>query len=140
LASDLDLDRLKGILVDSGKGVQLCPARDQVKTIDELSAVFDVALAMAKAWTEGLEAVGEVLAASGRGSDDPYLWAAVKFLSTKLPETDPDAVAWTGLVRSRRGVTSAVRQVATAAARAEAENRQRSLFDVFEFDPEGMAE
>ena len=140
LASDLDLERLKGILIDSGKGVRLCPARDHAKAIDESSAVVDVALAMAKAWTDGLDAVGEILTASGRGSDDPYLWAAMKFLSTKLPETDPDAMAWTGLVRSRSGVTSAVRQVATATARAEAEKRQRSLFDVFELDPEGIAE
>jgi adenine-specific DNA methylase len=138
LASDLDLERLKGILIDSGKGVRLCPARDHVKTIDDSTAVVDVALAMAKAWSEGLDAVGEILAASGRGTDDPYLWAAMKFLSTKLPETDPDGMAWTGLVRSKSGVTSAVRQVATAAAHTEAQNKQRSLFDVAEMDEQGI--
>jgi hypothetical protein len=84
---------------------------------------------MAQAWTEGLDAVGEVLAASGRGVDDPYLWAAMGFLSSRLAEADPDAMAWTGLVRSKTGVGSAVRQVAVAAARAEAQSRQQTLFD-----------
>ena len=94
-------------------------AREQEIGIDEATHVVDVAFAMAKAWHEGLDAVASVVAASGRDMADPYLWAAMGFLSSRLPEGDPDAMAWTGLVRSKSGVGSAVRQVATAAARAE---------------------
>ena len=129
LASDLDWDRLKGILVDDGKGVRFAFAKEYKYSLSNVSQVIDVALAMAQAWTEGLDAVGEVLAASGRGVDDPYLWAAMGFLSSRLAEADPDAMAWTGLVRSKTGVGSAVRQVAVAAARAEAQSRQQTLFD-----------
>jgi len=129
LASDLDWDRLKGILVDDGKGVRFSYAKEYKHGLSTESQVIDVALAMAQAWNEGLDAVGEVLAASERGVDDPYLWAAMGFLSSRLPEADPDAMAWTGLVRSKTGVGSAVRQVAVAAAQAEAQGKQRTLFD-----------
>ena len=129
LASDLDWDRLKGILVDDGKGVRFSFAKEYKHNLSTESQVIDVALAMAQAWTQGLDSVGEVLAASGRGIDDPYLWAAMGFLSSRMPEADPDAMAWTGLVRSKTGVGSAVRQVAVAVAQAEAQDKQRTLFD-----------
>jgi len=109
----------------------------QIKAqIDETSSVLDVAMAMAMAWPEGLDSVGEVLAASRRSLGDSYLWAAMAFLSSKLPEADPDAVAWTGLVRSKRGIGVVAREVATARKRADhqadAKLRQGSLFDVRE--------
>lgn len=129
LATDLDMDQLRGILTEDGKGYRLAFAREGEERIDEMSEVVDVALAMARAWLNGLDAVGEVMAASGRGTDDPYLWAAIGVLSTWLPEADPDAVAWTGLVRSKAAVSSAVRQVVVAAAKAEAQQKQRTLFD-----------
>jgi adenine-specific DNA methylase len=139
LASDLDMDQLKGILVDTGKGFRLTFAREHEFQVTDTSEVIDVALAMARAWPNGLDAVGEVMAASGRGMDDPYLWAAMGFLSTRLPDADSDAVAWTGLVRSKTGVSSAIRQVAVAAARAQAQakNKQRTLFDLVDFDQKG---
>jgi len=139
LASDLDWDRLKGVLVDDGKGVRFSFAKEYKHSLSIESQVIDAALAMAQAWTEGLDAVGEVLAASGRGIDDPYLWAAMGFLSSRLPEADPDAMAWTGLVRSRTGVGSAVRQVAVAAAKAKVQGKQQTLFDSTDA-PEGGAE
>jgi adenine-specific DNA methylase len=137
LASDLDMDQLKGILVDSGKGFRLTFAGEHELQVTDTSEVIDVALAMARAWPNGLDAVGEVVAASARGTDDPYLWAAIGFLSTRLPDADPDAVAWTGLVRSKTGVSSAVRQVAVAAAQAKAQNTQRTLFDSVDIDDKG---
>jgi hypothetical protein len=140
LASDLEMDQLHGILVDQSKGFRFAYAREQDVQVNETSEVVVVALAMARAWPSGLDAVGEVLAASQRGMDDPYLWAAMGFLSSKLPEADPDAMAWTGLVRSKTGVGSAVRQVRTAAAQAEQMNKQRSLFDVVDVESERTAE
>jgi len=136
LASDLDMETLKGVLREADKGVHLSSAKDFKARIDETSSVIDVAMAMAKAWPEGLDAVGEVLAASQRSVDEPYLWAAMAFLSSKLPEADPDAVAWTGLVRNKRGIGTATRDIATAKKRSdegvEAQFRQNSLFDVVE--------
>ncbi|MEP7191250.1 MAG: DUF1156 domain-containing protein [Actinomycetota bacterium] len=142
LASDLDLDALKGVLVEADKGVRLSPATGHKGEIDATSAVVDVALAMAKAWPEGLDAVGEVLAASQRSLDDPYLWAAMGFLSSKLPEADPDAVAWTGLVRAKRGIGAATREVVTNKKRADEEaddlSRQGNLFEQLDLKVEGQ--
>ena len=66
-------------------------------------------MAMAKAWPEGLDAVAEVLVATGRDEADDYLWAAIGYLSSLLPEADPDAVAWTSLVRGRSGIGTVTR-------------------------------
>jgi hypothetical protein len=134
------MDDIKGILTDDGKGFRLAYAREQEIGIDEATHVIDVALAMAKAWHEGLDVVASVVSTSQRDMDDPYLWAAIGFLSSRLPEGDLDAMAWTGLVRNKSGVGSAVRQIATSLAHAEAQNSQRSLFDVLEMDSEGTVE
>ena len=129
------------MLVDADKGVRLSPAKDFKGQVDETSAVIDVAMAMANAWPEGLDLVGEVLAASQRSLDDPYLWAAMAFLASKLAEADTDAVAWTGLVRSKRGIGTVARGVAMAKKRSEDEAsarlRQRTLFEVMD---EGVEE
>jgi putative DNA methylase len=136
LASDLEMEMLKGVLSDTEKGVRFDAAGDFKGEVSETSAVIDVALAMAKAWPEGLDVVGEVLAASQRSLDDPYLWAAMAFLSSKLPEADPDAVAWTGLVRNKRGIGTATRELVTAKKRADEETdarlRQGNLFDAMD--------
>jgi putative DNA methylase len=133
LASDLEMDVLKGILSEVGKGVRLLFAEEFTGGVKETSAVIDVALAMAKAWPEGLDAVGDVLAASQRSLNDPYLWAAMTFLSSKLMEADPDAIAWTGLVRNKRGIGTTARALVSARQRAEEEaesrHRQGTLFE-----------
>ena len=114
LSADLEVEGLKGVLSDADKGVRLTFSKDYVDTTDETSSVIDVALAMSKAWPQGLDEVAEVLAESRRAADDPYLWAAMGFLSSRLPEADPDAIAWTGLVRSKKGLNTATRAVVTA--------------------------
>jgi putative DNA methylase len=129
LASDLELDSLKGVLVDDGKGVRLSQGREYKGPVKDTSAVIDVALAMAAARSEGLDAVADALAASGRSLDDPYLWAAMGFLSSRLPEADPDAMAWTGLVRDRKGIGSVTRQVVTARKHADELATAPTLFD-----------
>jgi hypothetical protein len=60
-----------------------------------------------------MKAIGEVLASAER-QDDPFLWAAVTFLSERFPESDPDAMAWTKILRNRIGVMSAAKAVAAA--------------------------
>jgi hypothetical protein len=54
--------------------------------------------------------MGEVLAQSGR-ADDAYLWAAVKFLADRLPDSDPDAIAFTRVLRARDGIATAAEAV-----------------------------
>jgi len=103
-------------------------------TLTETSATIDVAMAMAKAWPDGLDAVVDVLVATGRDTADNYLWAAIGYLSSLLPEADPDAIAWTSLMRGRGGIGAVTRGVVTARREAaelrDAESRQDALFDV----------
>lgn len=131
LTSDLAMDELKGILTDADKGVRFAPAKDWKGTVSPTSSVIDVAIAMAKAWPDGLDEVAQVLAAAGRDEDDAYLWATLGYLSSLLPDADPDAIAWTSLVRGRRGIGNVARGVVSARrVSEEAKNRQGSLFDI----------
>jgi putative DNA methylase len=134
LAADLTLDALKGVLADVDKGVRLAHAKDWKGVLTNTSSTIDVAMAMAKAWPEGLDAVADVLVVTGRDAEDHYLWAALGYLSSLLPEADPDAVAWTSLVRGRRGLGAVTRGVVSARQEAdkvkEAKSRQGSLFDL----------
>lgn len=131
LAADLTMEELRGVLSEADKGVRLVPAKDWKGTVTETSSVIDVAMAMARAWASGLDDVAQVLAAAQRDEDDAYLWAALGYLSSLLPEGDPDAVAWTSLVRARRGIGSVARGVILAQREAdEARDNQRSLFDI----------
>ncbi len=135
MVSDIALPEINGILRegDGGKGVRLAFGREATRPIDETSAVIDVALAMARAWPEGLNAVAQILAGSGRDSEDPHLWAAIGFLSARLPEADPDVQAWNGTVRGRRTVASATlgvvkEQLARATTKKRSDDQMR-LFD-----------
>lgn len=131
LAADLTLEELKGVLSEAEKGVRLAPAKDWKGQVTESSSVIDVAMAMAKAWPSGLDDVALVLAVAGRDEDDAYLWATVGYLSSLLAEADPDAVAWTALVRARRGIGNVTRGVVLAQREAdEFKARQGDLFDV----------
>ena len=135
MVSDIALTEINDILRegDGGKGVRLAFGREARGPIDETSAVIDVALAMARAWPEGLNAVAEILASSGRDSEDPHLWAAIGFLSALLPEADPDVQAWNGIVRGRRTVASAtlgvVREHTARAAKRKQSDDQMRLFE-----------
>jgi len=119
LAADLTTDDLKGVLSEADRGVRLAPAKDWKGTVAPTSWVVNVAMAMAKAWPDGLDEVAQVLVAAGRDADNAYLWAALGYLSSLLPEADPDAVAWTSLVRARRGIGNVARGVASARREAD---------------------
>lgn len=133
LASDMDVSAIRDLVPDNTKGCQFVSAKNFKTTLTSESPVIDVALAMAKVWPDGLDAVGEVLTAAGRQEDDSFLWAAISFLADRLPDADTDAIAWTGMLRSRKGVQAAARGVTAAREAAgrekESVESQPTLFD-----------
>ncbi|MFD3561892.1 hypothetical protein ACFWVU_19720 [Streptomyces sp. NPDC058686] len=112
LASSLDLAAIRDLVPDADKGVRFIAARDYKGKIDGDSTVIDVALALAAASEDGLQAMGQVLADAEHAADDTFLWAAVQFLADRLPDNDPDAVRFTRVLRNRAGVVSATEAVA----------------------------
>ena len=115
-----DLAEVRDLVPDSKKGVRFTSAAKTAYEVTPESSVIDVALAMAKAWADGAAGAGRVLAAADKESD-PYLWAAVTFLADRLPDSDPDAIAFTGIVRAKGAVTAAARGVHVA------EEKQRDI-------------
>ncbi|MEV6923952.1 hypothetical protein AB0M46_05490 [Dactylosporangium sp. NPDC051485] len=107
LADSLELADVRDLVPDADKGVRFVSAAQHKHEVTPDSSVIDVVLAMAGAYPGGLDAVGEVLAAAGRETDDLYLWASMKFLANRLPASDADSLAWTALLRNRSGVGSA---------------------------------
>ncbi len=76
--------------------------------------------------------MGEVLAASQSRADDQFLWAAMQFLADRLPDSDPDAVAFHRVLRARAGIgTAAENRCQDGARRARtrrtSEDRQIKL-------------
>lgn len=125
LASSMNLTEVRDLVPDAKKGCAFVEAQKFTRQIGPESAVIDVALRMAKRWADGLDAVGEVLIDAGRDSDDAYLWATISFLADRLPDSDVDAIAWTGILRNRKNVGSAARGVVTRKTQAADEERQR---------------
>lgn len=116
LASSLDLDVVRDLVpdVDKGKkGVRFTFSSHFKSRIDADSAVIDVALALAAASEDGLEAMGNVLVTAGRDPEDTYLWAAVQFLADRLPDNDPDSIAFTRILRTKAGIGNAAEAVRT---------------------------
>ena len=114
LASSLELDAVRDLVPEADKKVvRLISASQLTRKIDPDSAVIDVALALAAASEDGLEAMGAVLVAAERDADDAYLWAAVQFLADRLPDNDPDSVAFTRILRTKAGIGNAVSAIAT---------------------------
>ena len=104
----LPLTDLKTLVKQDGKGCRLILSSEVRPTINSQSSVIDVVLAIARAWKEGgAEDVAAVLVAADREGDDEQLWATITHLIERLPEADPDALIWTALIRSRRGIESA---------------------------------
>lgn len=132
LAASLELADVRDLVPDADKGCQFVTSAKFKSAITSESAVIDVALALAAVSDQGREAMGQVLAESGRDAQDAYLWAAVKFLADRLPDSDPDSIAFNRVMRSRDGIATAaeaigVAQVAAAQDR-ESEEKQAKLF------------
>lgn len=135
LASDIDVSRVRDLIPDARKGCRFISAKDFRGQVNEGSAVIDVALAMAREWQNGLDAVGAVLVDSGRDNNDSFLWAALSFLADRLPDGDPDALAWSSMLRSRKAVVSAARGASDVREQAKAPKaRPATLFDNLEED------
>jgi putative DNA methylase len=130
LASSMDLDQVRDLVVGD-KGVALVASAAFSSKITRDSAIIDTALALARASGDGIAAMGEELAASQFDPDDQFLWAAIQFLAERLPDSDPDSVAFHRVLRARGGIGSAAENVAETvrAARAcqDVEDRQIKL-------------
>lgn len=111
LASSLDLAAVRDLVPEAEKGVRFTSAHEYTGKINADSAVIDVALAIAAASEDGLQAMGQVLANSERGADDTYLWAASQFLADRLPDNDPDSIAFHRVLRTRAGIGNAAQSV-----------------------------
>jgi putative DNA methylase len=131
LAAALDQNEVRDLVPDTNKGVAFTTSVAFGATVHRESEVIDVAVALAAASRDGLEAMGSVLAASGRSRDDAFLWAAIKFLADRLPDGDEDAIAFTRVLRSRTGVGAAASNVVAdlkaAETRRDHEDRQIKL-------------
>lgn len=126
LASSLDIDSIRDLVPDADKGVRFTNARSFTARMTDESAVIDVALALAAASEEGIESMGGVLALSRRSADDAYLWAAIKFLADRLPASDPDAIAFSRVMRTRDGIANAADAVVFE---AEKKTRRQKIDD-----------
>lgn len=113
LASSLELEAIRDLVPDADKGVRFITSSQFKGKLSADSAVIDVALALAAASDEGLEAMGEVMVTGNREPDDTYLWAAIQFLADRLPDNDPDSVAFTRVLRTKAGIGNAAEIVAT---------------------------
>lgn len=125
LAADLAMGDVKDLVPGGSDGCQFVSSARFKTAITTDSPVIDIVLAMGKAQLDGLGAVGEILSLSGRDSEDPYLWAAMKFLVDRLPERDADAIGWTRILRNQSGVFSAAK---SASAMQSAHEAQQPLF------------
>lgn len=126
LAASMDLADVRDLVPNEGKGVRFTTVGQFAAHITSDSAAIDVALALAAASTNNVERMGEVLAASGRGTEDAYLWATVKFLAKSL--SDADATALSRVLRARDGIHNASQRiVATDERERRAEDRQMKL-------------
>ncbi|WP_406149512.1 DUF1156 domain-containing protein [Streptomyces anulatus] len=123
LASSLDLASVRDLVCDAAKGVRFITSSEWSGKVDGDSASIDVALALAAASDEGLQAMGQVLAASERGIDDTYLWSTVQFLADRLPTNDPDSIAFNRVLRTRPGIGTAAE--ATASSTLVSSRRQQ---------------
>ncbi len=127
LSASMELADVRDLVPDVGVNCRLVESKSWNRRIDGESAVIDVALAMAQAWHEGLDAVGAVLARARRDADDLYLWATIAFLADRLPDSDPDVVAWTGILRNRRNVGNAARGAERASRDKATQSSQLAL-------------
>jgi adenine-specific DNA methylase len=129
----LSLSELKTLVTQDSKGCRFILSSQVEPAISARTSVIDVTLAVARAWREGgAEDVAGVLVAAEREGDDDQLWGTITYLIERLPEADPDALTWTALIRSRRGIEMVTRSAyddrISEARAAEARELQNRLF------------
>jgi putative DNA methylase len=114
LASSLELPAVRDLVPDADKGVRFIGSREYKGKTDGDSSIIDLALALASASENGLQEMGQVLVDSKRPADDTYLWAAIQFIADRLPGNDPDAIAFTRVLRARDGIINAAQALAVS--------------------------
>ena len=148
LAADLEEPDTIGVLKSLPRGLRLAYAAEADVEAMQGSPIVDIAFAAAVAWQAGsLADAARVLAASERDPDDQHLWACISALGKGLPESDPDGLAWTQMVRVRANMVSASRHaeqaVAVEARKLDEQAKQADHPHLFEdadslFGQEGM--
>ena len=102
MAAELTLDDLRGVLHAAKGGVRLAMASEVKSRITDSSPLIDVLLALARAWGEGLDAVAEVLAVSGREDADDHQ-KPQSHCGLALSEGESDRQAWMSLAEQTEG-------------------------------------
>lgn len=119
-----------GLLAESASGFRLL--LDPPLTVTPSSAEFDVARALAGAFTAGgTDAAASLLAKWERPVDDEHLWAVIGELVAQLPPSDGTAKALSALQRNASVVQNLAKGVAIARAEADPGLRP-TLFDMIE--------
>jgi putative DNA methylase len=123
-ADGLRLDDLRDrLLAESRAGFKL--RIDDVNEAGPASSTFEVARALASAWTAGgTEAAAGVLAETEREPGDSHLWAIVKEVTAQLPTSDTVAKALSAITRNASSIGSLVSR------RETARKSQEALFDL----------
>lgn len=113
-ADGLRLDDLRDrLLAESKAGFKL--RIDDVEEPGPASSTFEVARALASAWTVGgTEAAADVLAGTEREPGDPHLWAIAKEVTAQLPASDTVAKALSAITRNASSIGSLVSRRETA--------------------------
>lgn len=113
-ADGLRLDDLRGrLLTESKAGFKL--RIDDPEEAGPASSTFELARALADAWTSGgTEAAAEVLARTEREPTDPHLWAIAKEITAQLPPSDTVAKALSAITRNASSIGSLVSRRETA--------------------------
>ncbi len=104
----LRLEDLRGpILTETRAGYRL--RHDAPGPLSPASSTYEVVRAMAAAWPAGTDSVAACLSAAERSPTDAHVWALVDWLTTKLPTSDPVAVALAAVKRNHGSIQAATR-------------------------------
>ncbi|NBH08297.1 DUF1156 domain-containing protein [Amycolatopsis sp. SID8362] len=122
-SDDLRLEDLRGpILTETKAGFRL--RHDAPDQLTPASSVYEVVRGMAASWSAGSDAVADCLATADRSPTDSHVWGLIDWLTTKLPSSDPVAVALTAIKRNRASI-----QASAATRPSSATATQHSLFE-----------
>ncbi|WP_460697451.1 DUF1156 domain-containing protein [Nocardia thraciensis] len=131
--SGIESKDLNSLVRKATGGCRFVQADQFTNAVDTHSALIDVVLAIARAWSLGdSDDVAAVMVAAGRDVDDEQLWATVAFLIERLPPSDPDVRSWQAMRREAGVIAAAARSrrddLTTESHRRRDRNAQGSLF------------
>lgn len=125
-ADGLRLDDLRNrLLVETRAGFKL--RIDDAENTGPSSSTFELARAVAAAWTAGgTEAAADVVANAEREPSDPRLWAVAKEMTAHLPPSDAVTKALSAVTRNASSIGSLVSHIGPSRRRPT----QDTLFDL----------